>query len=252
MGRLQDRIVLITGAAGGIGRAMAELFAGEGADVVICDLEEASAQEAADAIRQAGGSASGYRADVTRLDDVKALMERIADDKGRLDCLINNAGIATRVNFRNVTDEQWSQVIAVNVDGTMRCSREAVELLRRSENASIINLASIMASRNTIHTAPYSTSKGAVAALSRALSIELAPLRIRVNYLCPGFIETRMIDPFTRNPQIEKHVVNHTPLRRFGTPEDVARAALFLASDDARFITGEGLAVDGGMAANLF
>ena len=84
------------------------------------------------------------------------------------------------------------------------------------------------------------------------MSIELAPLGIRVNYLCPGFIDTRMIDPFTRNPQIQKHVVNHTPLRRFGTPEDVARAALFLASDDARFITGEGLAIDGGMAANLF
>ena len=252
MGRLQDRIVLITGAAGGIGRAMAELFASEGADVVICDLEESSAQDAAEAIRQAGGSAIGYRADVTDLDDVKALMERVGADKGRLDCLINNAGIATRVSFRNVTDEQWQQVTSVNVDGTMRCSREAIELLRRSENASIINLASIMASRNTIHTAPYSASKGAVAALSRAMSIELAPLGIRVNYLCPGFIDTRMIDPFTRNPQIQKHVVNHTPLRRFGTPEDVARAALFLASDDARFITGEGLAVDGGMAANLF
>ena len=241
MGRLQDRIILITGAAGGIGQAMAELFANEGADVVICDLEETSAQAAAEAIRQAGGSATGYRADVTELDDVKALMERVGADKGRLDCLINNAGVATRVSFRNVTDEQWQRVTAVNVDGTMRCSREAIELLRRSENASIINLASIMASRNTIHTTPYAASKGAVAALSRAMSIELAPLGIRVNYLCPGFIETRMIDPFTRNPQIRKHVVNHTPLRRLGTAEDVARAALFLASDDARFITGEGL-----------
>ena len=251
MRRLEDKVALITGGGAGIGRAMAETFAREGASVVIADRDEAAAQEVADAIVKSNGAARAYAVDVASTDEVKALMAAIGEAHGRIDVLVNNAGVGERADFRHLDDDAWDRVWAVNVDGTVRCAREAFSLLRASGKASIVNLSSVMATKHTRQMSVYSASKGAVSALTRSLAVEYAPYGIRVNCLCPGYVETALIGRYMANPMIAKALLTQTPLRRFGTPQDIANAALFLASDEAAYVTGASLNVDGGMGTTL-
>jgi NAD(P)-dependent dehydrogenase (short-subunit alcohol dehydrogenase family) len=165
--------------------------------------------------------------------------------------LVNNAGVGERSDFRHLDDAAWDKVWKTNVDGTVRCAREAFELLKASGNASIINLSSVMATKHTRQMSVYSATKGAVSALSRSLAVEYAPYSIRVNALCPGYVDTALIGRYMQKPMIAKALLTQTPLRRFGTPQDIANAALFLASDEAAYITGAGLHVDGGMSTTL-
>ncbi len=249
--RFQDRIALVTGAGAGIGKAIAASLAAEGAHVYVTDVDGEAAADTASEIEALAGSAEAHGLDVTVPAAIVALAARIAARHRRLDILVNNAGINVRADFRHLTDEDWEQLSGVNIDGVVRLSRDCFELLRSSGRASILNLASILASRGTRQAVAYSATKGAVAALTRGLAVEYAHFGIRVNYLAPGFIETALTDRALKNPGIAKALIEQTPLRRFGTVEDVAKAALFLLSDDAAFITGAGLAVDGGMAAGL-
>jgi NAD(P)-dependent dehydrogenase (short-subunit alcohol dehydrogenase family) len=251
MRRLEDKIALITGGGAGIGRAMAETFAREGASVVIADRDKAAAQEVADTIVKSNGAAQAYAVDVSSTDEVKALMGAIGEAHGRIDVLVNNAGVGERADFRHLDDDAWDRVWAVNVDGTVRCAREAFSLLRASGKASIVNLSSVMATKHTRQMSVYSATKGAVSALTRSLAVEYAPYGIRVNCLCPGYVETALIGRYTANPMIAKALLTQTPLRRFGTPQDIANAALFLASDEAAYVTGASLNVDGGMGTTL-
>jgi NAD(P)-dependent dehydrogenase (short-subunit alcohol dehydrogenase family) len=251
MRRLEDRIALVTGSGAGIGRAIAETFAREGAFVVVADRDGETAREVAEAIVMANGAASSHEVDVTDTAQVKSLMQAIGESHGRLDVLVNNAGVGERSDFRHIADEAWDRVWKVNLDGTVRCAREAFDLLKASGNASVINLSSIMASKHTRQMAVYSATKGAVSALSRSLAVEYAPYGIRVNTLLPGYVETALIGRYLSNPMIAKALLTQTPLRRFGTPQDIANAALFLASDEAAYITGAALNVDGGMATTL-
>jgi NAD(P)-dependent dehydrogenase (short-subunit alcohol dehydrogenase family) len=242
MRRLEDKIALVTGGGAGIGRAIAETFAREGAFVVVADRDGEAAKEVAEAV---------VKANVTDTAQVKSLMQAIGETHGRLDVLVNNAGVGERADFRHLSDEAWDRVWNTNLDGTVRCAREAFDLLKASGNASVINLSSIMASKHTRQMAVYSATKGAVSALSRSLAVEYAPYRIRVNTLLPGYVETALIGRYISNPMIAKALLTQTPLRRFGTPQDIANAALFLASDEAAYITGAALNVDGGMATTL-
>jgi NAD(P)-dependent dehydrogenase (short-subunit alcohol dehydrogenase family) len=251
MRRLEDKIALVTGAGAGIGRAVAETFAREGAHVVVADRDGEAARETADAITKSNGSALAETVDVTDTEQVKALMQRLAEKFGRLDVLVNNAGVGERSDFRHLDDAAWDKVWKTNVDGTVRCAREAFDLLKASGKASIINLSSVMATKHTRQMSVYSATKGAVSALSRSLAVEYAPYGIRVNALCPGYVETALIGRYMNNPMIAKALLTQTPLRRFGTPQDIANAALFLASDEAAYITGAGLNVDGGMSTTL-
>ncbi|MGI8724989.1 MAG: SDR family NAD(P)-dependent oxidoreductase [Methyloceanibacter sp.] len=251
MRRLEDKIALVTGGGAGIGRAMAETFAREGASVVIADRDGDAAQEVADAIVKSNGAARAIATDVTSTEEVLALMGAIKDAFGRLDVLVNNAGVGERADFRHLDDAAWDKVWAVNVDGTVRCAREAFDLLRASGKASVVNLSSVMATKHTRQMSVYSASKGAVSALTRSLAVEYAPYSIRVNCLCPGYVETALIGRYMANPMIAKALLTQTPLRRFGTPQDIANAALFLASDEAAYVTGASLNVDGGMGATL-
>jgi NAD(P)-dependent dehydrogenase (short-subunit alcohol dehydrogenase family) len=251
MRRLEDKIALITGGGAGIGRAIAETFAGEGAQVIVADIDGEAAKAVADFIVKANGAATAHTVDVTDTAQVKALMEDIKRAHGRLDVLVNNAGVGERSDFRHISDEDWDKVWKVNLDGTVRCAREAFDLLKASGKASVINLSSIMAAKHTRQMAVYSATKGAVSALSRSLAVEYAPYGIRVNTLLPGYVETALIGRYLSNPMIAKALLTQTPLRRFGTPEDIANAALFLASDEAAYITGASLNVDGGMATTL-
>ncbi|MET0667143.1 MAG: SDR family oxidoreductase [Methyloceanibacter sp.] len=251
MRRLEGRIALVTGAGAGIGRGIAQIFAREGAHMVVADIDAGAAGQVAAEIVKSNGAAEAHAVDVTDTAQVKKLMQAIGERHGKLDVLVNNAGVGERCDFRHLTDEAWDRVWKVNLDGTVRCAREAFELLRASGRGSVINLSSVMADKHTRQMAVYSATKGAVLALSRSLAVEYAPYGIRVNTLLPGYVETALIGRYIANPMIAKGLLAQTPLRRFGTPEDIANAALFLASDEAAYITGAALNVDGGMGATL-
>ncbi len=171
---------------------------------------------------------------------------------GRLDVLVNNAGLNVRGDFRHLSDADWVTIREVNLDGVVRVARDGFALLKASGRGSLINVASIMAHRGLRQLTAYSATKGAVTALTRGLAVEYAPFGIRVNALCPGFVETALTQRVLAHPgAIEKALVDSTALRRLGQAEEIAKAALFLASDDASYVTGAELAVDGGMAAAL-
>ena len=251
MGRLKGKIALITGAGSGIGRAIATAFAAEGAHVEVTDIDPVAAETVAFEILAAGGSAKWSFLDVTAAAIVLDVFARQKDAHGKLDILVNNAGLNVRGDFRHMTDADWDKIRGTNLDGVVRLARDGFELLRLSGNGVILNLASIMAERGLRQLTGYSATKGAVAALTRGLAVEYAPFGIRVNYIAPGFVETALTERILRNPHLAQALIDQAPMRRLGTPEDIAKAAVFLASDDAAYITGTGLTVDGGMSAAL-
>jgi NAD(P)-dependent dehydrogenase (short-subunit alcohol dehydrogenase family) len=249
--RLQGKIAVVTGAANGIGDATVRLFAAEGAHVYVTDCDGAAAEAVAADIITAGGSACAVSVDVTRGQDVLALMRTIEKAHGRIDALVNNAGLNILADFRNMSDADWVRLREVNLDGVMRIARDAFPLLRASGKGSLVNVASIMGNRGLRPLAAYSATKGAVAALTRGLAIEYAPFNIRVNSLAPGYVETKLTQRALKLPQFRQALIDKTPMKRFGTCEEMAKASLFLVSDDASYITGAELAVDGGMSASL-
>ena len=251
MSQLNGRIALVTGAAAGIGRAVAGVLAQAGAHVYLADINGAGALAAAADLVDAGHRATGLTADVSRGQDVTAVFRRIDSEHARLDVIVNNAGLNVRADFRHLTDAEWVRIREVNLDGVVRIARDGFALLKASGRGSLINVSSIMSQRGMRQLAAYSATKGAVTALTKALAVEYAPFNIRVNALAPGFVETGLTDRVLRNPAIKKALLDQTPLRRFGTGEDIGKAALFLASDDAAFVTGAELVVDGGMSAAL-
>lgn len=251
MGRLDGRVAVVTGSAAGIGLATVRRFAEEGAHVWIADVDAAAAHAAAQALSDAGHSARCLVVDVSRGQDVTAMFREVQQAHGRIDVLVNNAGLNVRADFRHLSDADWERIREVNLDGVVRVARDGFELLRASGRGSLINVASIMGHRGLRQLAGYSATKGAVSALTRALAVEYAPFKIRVNAVAPGFVETALTGRVLRNPAIAKALIDQTPLRRLGLPEEIAGAALFFASDDASFVTGAELAVDGGMSAGL-
>lgn len=251
MGRFDGRVILVTGGANGIGLAIAAGFAQEGGHVWLADLDAAAAERQAATLTEAGLKVTAASVDVTRGQDVTQLFRAIESAQGRLDVVVNNAGINVRADFRHLTDADWVKIREVNLDGVVRIARDAFSLLKASGHGALVNVSSIMGRRGLRQLAGYSATKGAVTALTKALAVEYAPYGIRVNAVAPGFVETALTERVLRNPMIAKALIDQTPLRRFGTGEDIAAAVLFLASDAARFITGAELAVDGGMSASL-
>jgi cyclopentanol dehydrogenase len=251
MARLNGKIAIITGSGIGIGQAIAQRFAAEGAHVWVTDLNGETAEATAHAIKSAGGQATAMTVDVSKGQDLTALVRAVEAAHGRADILVNNAGIMVRGEVRNLSDSDWVKLREVNLDGVLRLSRDALPLLRKSAAGSIINISSIMASRGVRPLAAYTATKGAVTALTKGLAIEYAPFNIRVNAISPGYVETAITDRILKMPAVRKALIDKTPLARLGRPEDLAGPALFFACDDSLYCTGADLMVDGGMAAGL-
>lgn len=251
MARLPGKIAVVTGAGNGIGRATAALLAAEGAHVWVTDVDGDAAQKAAAAICASGHVASAMAVDVSRGQDVTALFRDVAAAHGRIDVLVNNAGLNVRSDFRHLSDADWVKIREVNLDGVLRMARDGFALLRASGQGSLVNIASIMGQVGLRQLAAYSATKGAVAALTRALAVEYAPFNIRVNTVSPGFVETALTARVLKVPQFAKALIDKTPMGRFGEPDEIARAVVFLASAEASYITGAEIPVDGGMTAAL-
>jgi 3-oxoacyl-[acyl-carrier protein] reductase len=248
-GRLGDHVALITGGGSGIGRVTALRFAAEGATVAIADIEAARADAVADEIRKAGGQASAVVADVSVAADVARMTQAVVSAWGRVTVLVNNAGIVVRSGLEATSDEAWARELAVDLGSVFLCCRSAVPAMRASGRGSMINIASVAGIMGAVSPA-YTAAKGGVIALTRQLAGELAPSGIRVNSISPGFIATPL-NAAVRAAGLDSVIGDRIPLGRWGEPEDVAGACVFLASDDAGYVTGTNLIVDGGLSSVL-
>lgn len=249
MGKLSDKVAIVTGAAVGIGREIAVTFGGEGARVVVnYSKSQREAEETAERVRQAGGEPLLAQADVSRDDQVRVMVRQTLDRFGRVDVLVNNAGITRRVPFSDLealTDDVWDRLYSVNVKGTFFCCRAVVEPMRRQGHGRIINIASTAGLRPAGSSIAYCASKAAVVQLTNCLAKTLGP-EIRVNAIAPGFIdETRWNVGVPNLDVLRQNAAQEVPLRRVGLPTDVAEVALFLATG-ADFMTGSIIVVDGG------
>ncbi|HEY9536077.1 MAG TPA: glucose 1-dehydrogenase [Kiloniellaceae bacterium] len=248
--RLEGKTVVVTGAGSGFGAGIARLFAAEGGRVVLADINGEAASTVAAEVDRAGGTAVGLEADVTRRSDVAAMMRAALDRYGRLDVLVNNAGTAHRNKpMTEVTEEEFDRIFAVNVKAIYLAALEAIPLLRAQGGGCIVNTSSTAALRPRPGLTVYNASKGAVNVLTKSMAVELATDRIRVNAVCPVIGETALLETFMGVPDTPKNRRKFEatiPLGRFSTPQDIAQAALFLASDEAAFLTGVTLEVDGG------
>lgn len=247
--RLHDKVAVVTGAGRGFGEGIASLFAAEGAAVLVVDIDRASAERVADLITQQGGRALAVSCDVSRDDDTARMIGTAVDRFGRLDVLVNNAGV-THVNqpCTDVTEADYDRVMNVNVKALYWAAKHVVPLMRRQGGGAILNTASTAGLRPRPGLVWYNTSKGACITATKALAIELAADRIRVNCICPVAGETPLLPAFMGGdtPELRERFRSSVPLGRLSTALDVARAALFLASDEAAFLTGVALEVDGG------
>jgi 3-oxoacyl-[acyl-carrier protein] reductase len=240
------RVVLVTGAQQGIGKAMAVAFAAAGADVVINWLDdEAAAQQVADAVRGLGRDALLVQTDVNKIDQVRGMVDQAAAWKGRLDVLINNAGVFPRVPFLEMTEAEWDFVIGVNLKGTAFCAQAAAwAMIDRKIHGAIINLSS-RSMGGAVLGVHYSATKAGVVGLTRSIALALAPHRIRVNAIAPGLTDTAQPRYGSTEAEIQE-MARATPLGRMGTPEDIAKLGVFLASGDAEWITGQVYHINGG------
>lgn len=251
MTRLSGKIAIVTGAGIGIGQAIAKRFAAEGAHVWVTDINGETAEETVRDIKAKGGAATAMVVDVSKGQDLTALVRNVEVAHARADILVNNAGILVRSELRQLSDADWDKLREVNVDAILRLSRDALPLLRKGQNPSIINISSIMAHRGLRPLAAYTATKGAVTALTKGLAVEYAPFSIRVNSIAPGYIETAITNRLLKLPPIKQALIDKTPMGRLGQPDDLVGAAVFFASDDSLYCTGAELFVDGGMAAGL-
>ena len=272
--KLKDKVALITGAGSGIGRAIAQLFAEEGARIVANDVNAMAAKETVESLGALGSGARAIQADVADSRQVKAMFAEVDRDLGLLDVLVNNAGIAvaapgdgerlreksdTRIMemlsdegvtthwdiTQEMTDEAWLRMIGVHLNGTFFCTREALRLMSRRNQGAIVNMSSVAGLMGLENVPHYSAAKAGILGFTRAVAREVGSRNIRVNAICPGFIDTPMTQPVS--PLVRKAITARTALGRWAEPGEVAKTALFLASDDSSFFTGQWLSPNGGL-----
>jgi len=246
-----DKVVLVTGGNSGIGRAAALAFALEGAEVVIAARREDQGNAVVQEIKDAQGRARFVRTDVTKKEDIENLFKVIGDEYGRLDCAFNNAGVSSPTMRRivNTTMEEWDWMMNTNVKGVWRCMKQEIPWMLKQGKGAIVNNSSIAGICTEVGLSIYAASKHAVLGLTRAAALDYAYTKVRINAVCPGFIHTPMLEePWQLNPQIRDLTVAMVPMKRFGKPEEIASAVLWMCSDEASFMTGKEMVIGGGQA----
>jgi len=242
---LEGKVALVTGGARGIGREIVLCFAREGADIAICDVNLEEAEATAKEIQKTGRQCLAFKTDVTDSKDVQAAIDKILDKLGKLDILINNAGITRDGLVLRMSEEDWDKVIAVNLKGCFVCTRLAAKVMLKQRFGKIVNLASIIGIMGNTGQANYAASKAGVIGLTKSVAKELASRGVCVNAIAPGFIKTEMTAKLSED--VQKRMLSVIPLGRFGEPKDVADLALFLSSESSSYITGQVIQIDGGM-----
>ncbi|MCS6985216.1 MAG: 3-oxoacyl-ACP reductase FabG [Leptospiraceae bacterium] len=242
---LKDAVVIVTGSGRGIGKAIAELFAEYGSKVVITDIDEATAKATAEEIAGKGGQTLSYTCDVAKMESVESMVNDVVAKWGKIDVLVNNAGITMDGMFLRMKSDQWQRVIDINLTGTYNCTFAVVQHMRKTKKGAIVNISSIAAHGNPGQ-ANYSASKAGVIGFTKALGKELAPFGIRVNAVAPGFVQTAMTDKIPE--KLREQMLAAIPMRRPGQPIDIARVVLFLASELSSYITAAVIDVNGGIA----
>lgn len=245
MYKFEDYSVLITGSARGIGYAIAERFASSGATVLILDLSPEAVETAVNKLREAGHKAFGYIGNVTDSAAMDALFATIVKEHGKLDCLINNAGVTRDNLMLRMKEEEWQLVLDINLKGSFICTQKAFKHMMKQRKGSIINISSVIGIMGNAGQANYAASKGGLIAFTKSCAKEFASRNVRVNAVAPGFIETEMTATLPDDVRAEYAKV--IPLNKMGSSDDVARLCIFLASEDSSYITGQTIAVDGGL-----
>ncbi|RKU09812.1 short-chain dehydrogenase [Candidatus Poribacteria bacterium] len=247
--RLKDKVAIITGAASGIGKATAKLFAEHGAKVVVADIDKDGGNQTVAKIHNAGNEAIYVQTDVTIKADTEQMVAQTVKTYGKLDILFNNAGIAMRLPVAELPEDDWHHCLNVNLTGVFLCAKAAIPAMQQNGGGSIINMSSIFGIVGADVRAAYVASKGAVTNLTRGMALDYAQDNIRVNCICPGFVETPLVAGVVRTPEEYQKLADKHPLRRLGQPEEIAYGALYLASDESAFVTGIALPIDGGYTA---
>ena len=242
---LEGKIALVTGGARGIGREIALHFAAQGANVAICDVNLEQAEQTLQDIKKLGREGLALKTDVTDIKDVQVMVDKILDKLGKLDILINNAGVTKDGLILRMSEEDWDKVIAVNLKGAFLCTKVVAKVMLKQRFGKIVNLASIIGIMGNAGQANYAASKAGIIGLTKSVAKELAARGICVNAIAPGFIKTEMTAKLSED--VQKKMLQAIPLGRFGEPKDVADLALFLSSESSSYITGQVIKIDGGM-----
>jgi 3-oxoacyl-[acyl-carrier protein] reductase len=246
--RLEGKVALVTGAANGIGAATARRLASEGARLAVVDLNEGDLEQTVRAITEAGGEAQAFGGDISKGADVARFVQQAKERFGRIDILVNNAGINRDAMAHRLTEENWDAVLDVNLKGSFLCAQAVMPIMREQNDGRIVNTASIAALGN-VGQSNYSASKAGLMGLTRTLALEWSRYNIRVNCVAPGGTDTRMTAGIPDN--IRETIMQRIPLKRFATPDEIAATHAFLVSDDASYITGQTIFVDGGTSIGL-
>jgi 3(or 17)beta-hydroxysteroid dehydrogenase len=253
MGRVQDKVAIVTGGAGGLGRAEARLLAQEGARVVVTDLDLAGVESVAQEIAASGGKAIAIRHDVSSESEWSGIINRTLEEFGRLDILVNNAGVIIYKKIEDTSLAEWRQLMGVNLDGVFLGTKLAIAAMKKTGGGSIINIASVAGLIGNPDASAYHASKGGVRSFSKAAAIECSKAgygyNIRVNSIYPGVIDTKMADDLKLDESKYRMALNWHAMGHFGEPQDVAFGVLYLASDESKFLTGTELVIDGGWTA---
>jgi 3-oxoacyl-[acyl-carrier protein] reductase len=246
MALLTGRIAVVTGGAQGIGEAISLTLAREGALIAIIDVNLEKAQETSANIKKLGVDSEAYKADVSNTAEVEATVDKIVDKFKRIDILVNNAGVTRDNLLIRMTEQEWDLVIAINLKGTFNFTKAVGKIMMKQRRGSIINISSVIGLMGNAAQTNYAATKAGVIGITKSVAKELGTRNVRSNAICPGYIQTAMTDKLSE--EVKKKMIEFIPAKAMGTPQDVANAALFLASDLSSYITGETIRVDGGMA----
>ena len=247
--RLKNKVAIITGAGSGMGKEEALLFAREGAKVVATDLNKDAVCRVIEQIKEAGGEGIALKHNVARREDWEFVMREVEETYGDVDILVNNAGISQTTPYEELADDEWRQIFAINVDSVHYGTQLVIPSMKRKGGGAIVNISSIAGLTGGSGAGAYTASKGAVRLFTKAIAADYGKDGIRCNSVHPGYILTPMSEKYMENPQYRKWFLANTPMKKLGKPEEVARAVLFLASDESSYITGVELPVDGGVTS---